>query len=93
MLEKTNIMALVGDGTNPRWRANEVNFWDENLGSVVDKVQLDDSPILAVKLSRYILVVVQSEEITVFNFQTLNLLDNIETAPNPTGIIAFITNE
>ena len=40
MLNKSNILALVGGGKNPAFPENELILWDENKGEEISKIKL-----------------------------------------------------
>ena len=39
MLNKTNILALVGGGGNPKFLPNKVILWDDSQGKVISELR------------------------------------------------------
>ena len=54
LLYKSNLMALVGGGRNPKFPPNKVIIWDDYQGQIVGEITLaPDSKILAVRLRQH----------------------------------------
>lgn len=49
MLYRSNILALVGGGTNPKAPLNSVLIWDDNQGKVIASLKFN-SEVKSVKL-------------------------------------------
>lgn len=88
MLYRTNFLALVGGGTNPKYPVNKVMLWDDNKVKCIGEMSFR-SPIKAVRLRQNRLVVILDNKIFVYNFNDLKLVDHIETCPNPKGLCSL----
>jgi len=94
LLYKSNLMALVGGGRNPKFPVNKVIIWDDYQGQVVGEITLAaDAKIKAVRLRQHRLLVLTDQRIYIHNLQDLALLKRIDTGPNPKGLFCFSLNE
>ncbi|KOC60816.1 WD repeat domain phosphoinositide-interacting protein 4 [Habropoda laboriosa] len=91
MLWRTNIIAIVGGGTRPKFAENTVLIYDDLSKKFVMEVTFT-SPIKAVRLRRDKMIVALQREIHVFSFPmpTRRLL-TLETRDNPKGLIEVAT--
>ena len=87
MLNKTNILALVGGGKNPFYSNNKVIIWDDHQGKVISELRFN-STIKNVKLKKNHIIVVLETQIYVFKLKTLEKIDVLETYENLKGLIA-----
>lgn len=86
MLYKTNYVALVGGGKNPRFPLNKLCIWDD-LREKVSIVLEFNTPILNVHLSRTHIVVILKNKSLVYSFKLKpELLYSFETDNNDLGI-------
>jgi len=88
MLFRSNILALVGGGNNPKFPPNKVMIWDDHQNRCIGELSFR-SEVKAVKLRRDKVVVVLEYKIYVYNFADLKLNDHIETISNPLGLCAL----
>lgn len=91
MLNKTNILTLVGGGKNPKYPINELIIWDEDKNKEIAKIKTKKK-ILNVKISEKHIYIVNIEKILVFDFNTLNLVESFNTK-NPKGLITLCYKE
>ncbi|XP_076618734.1 WD repeat domain phosphoinositide-interacting protein 4 isoform X2 [Colletes latitarsis] len=91
MLWRTNIIAIVGGGTRPKFAENTVLIYDDISKKFVLEVTFT-SPIKAVRLRRDKMIVALQREVHVFSFPvpTRRLL-TLETRDNPKGLIEVAT--
>lgn len=86
MLHRTNYLALVGGGRNPRFPNNKVIIWDD----LKRKASLNlsfMSPVLNVLLSRIRIVVVLENQVFVYEFSASpNKLASYDTYTNSHGL-------
>ena len=89
MMYKTNIIALVF--TNQK---NKVVIWDDHEKKNRTEITFNNGvEIKAVKLRKDMLVVVMEDKVFIFNFETLKLIEQVETCANPLGLCAVATDE
>lgn len=91
MLWRTNIIAIVGGGTRPKYAENTVLIYDDLSKKFVMEVTFT-SPIKAVRLRRDKMIVALQHEIHVFSFPTpTRRLLTLETRDNPRGLVEIAT--
>lgn len=87
MMYKTNIIVLVFTK-----HKNKVVIWDDHEKKNRTEITFNNNnDIKNIKLRKDMLVVVLEEKIFVFNFETLKLIEQLETCPNPLGLCAIAT--
>ncbi|RCH79114.1 WD repeat domain phosphoinositide-interacting protein 3 [Rhizopus stolonifer] len=89
MLYRTNYLALVGGGRNPRYAPNKVIIYDsKNLKPVVELEYKTE--VRNVKLRKDRLTVVLSNKVYVYQFSMPpQLLHTFETSDNDSGLVAI----
>lgn len=85
MLHRTNYLALVGGGINPRFPTNKLVIWDDLKRK--NSLSLEfNKPVLNVLLSRIKIVVILIDEIIVYSFASPpKKLISFETSRNEFG--------
>ena len=91
MLYKSNVLALVGGGKNPKYTPNKVIIWDDYQSKVLNEFKFTSS-VKNVKLKKDKIIVVCDQRIYVYHSQTYKSIDTIETFDNPKGIIGINTD-
>lgn len=91
MLFRSNILALVGGGKNPKYTPNKVIIWDDYQSKVLNEFKFTSS-VKNVKLKKDKIIVVCEQRIYVYNSTTYKPIDTIETFDNPKGIIGINTD-
>ena len=91
MLFRSNILAIVGGGLNPRHPSHKVIIWDDHQSRSIGEMSFK-SDVLAVRLRRDRIFVAIALTVYVYNFRDLKLVDRIDTAPNPLGLVAVSTS-
>ncbi|ORZ25542.1 WD40-repeat-containing domain protein [Absidia repens] len=88
MLYRTNYLALVGGGRNPRYSPNKMIIYDSMKDQAVLELEYK-SEVKNVKLRRERLVVVLSHKVFVYHFSLHpQLLQTFETTNNDKGLAA-----
>ncbi|KAJ4789293.1 WD repeat domain phosphoinositide-interacting protein 3 [Rhynchospora pubera] len=91
MLFRTNILALVGGGSDPQYPPNKVLIWDDHQSRCIGEFSFR-SPVRAVRLRKDTIVIVLEHKVYVHNFSDLKLLHQIETMSNPRGLCCLSQN-
>lgn len=86
MLGKSNFVALIGGGKNPKFPQNKVVIWDDAKQKVAITLPIF-SIVRGVRFSRAHIAVALQNSIHVYNFKTKpDLWHAFETADNPLGL-------
>ena len=88
MLYKSNFLALMGGGTIPKFSKNKVIIWDDHENKVISELKFG-STIMNIKLKKDFLFVVCQKRIYVFDFNTYETKDTIDTGDNRRELIAI----
>jgi WD40 repeat protein len=88
MLNRSNIVALIGGGISPRYSSNKLVLWDDHKQKEISEMRFMSS-VKNVKMKRDRIFAVTEDKIYVFNFNTLELLDTLETKNNTKGIVSI----
>eukprot|EP00730_Choanoeca_flexa_P000069 TRINITY_DN10030_c0_g3_i1.p1 TRINITY_DN10030_c0_g3~~TRINITY_DN10030_c0_g3_i1.p1 ORF type:complete len:382 (+),score=32.33 TRINITY_DN10030_c0_g3_i1:162-1307(+) len=88
MLDRTNIIALVGGGSRPFSSSNTVTIWDDNKRAAVACIE-SKTPVLNVLLKSNRMVLVLEHTVVVYSFPELIELQRLETLANLTGLAAM----
>lgn len=89
---KSNIMALIGGGENPKYASNKLIIWDDYQNKILTEVRCS-SKVLNVKLRKDYVFIVCEMKICIYDFITYQNIDSIKTYINPKGIIAMNDDE
>lgn len=87
MLNRCNILALVGGGKTPKFTSNKVIIWDDHQSKVVSELRFT-SYVRNIKLKKDKLIVVCDQKIYIFNLLNFQNIDTIDTTENTKGLIA-----
>ena len=88
MLKRTNLLALVGGGKNPKFPINQLIIWDDHQGKIITKLRFNDN-IVSVRLRSDKIIAITRGKFYAFNMNTLVTLGIIDTYDNPLGIIGI----
>lgn len=91
MLNRCNILALVGGGKTPKYTTNKVIIWDDHQSKVVSELRFT-TYVRNVKLKKDRLIVVCDQKIYIFNLLNFQNIDTIDTCENSKGLIAVSTD-
>jgi len=86
MLHRTNLIAIVGGGSRPKFADNSILIYDDVLKEFVLDYTFT-SPVVAVRLKRDRLIAVLRKQIHIFSFpNNSKKLLTLETRDNPNGL-------
>ena len=88
MLYRSNIVALIGGGKSPRYSSNKLVLWDDHKQKEISEMRFM-SNVKNVKMKKDRIYAVTEDKIYVFNFNTLELFDTLETKNNKKGILSI----
>lgn len=89
MMYKTNIIVLVLSK-----QKNKVVIWDDHEKKNRTEITFNsNAEIKNIRLRKDMLVVVLEDKIFVFNFETLKLIEQVETCNNALGLCGISTAE
>ncbi|KAJ2522996.1 Phosphatidylinositol 3,5-bisphosphate-binding protein [Coemansia sp. RSA 1939] len=89
MLYRSNYLAFVGGGRNPRFPPNQVMLWDDASSKIIAELEFR-SDVLNVQLQRGRIVVAQRNKCIICSLETKpRHLHAFETADNDRGVIAI----
>ena len=91
MLNKSNIIGLVGGGKKPKYPLNHLILYDVENDKEISKIKVKKE-ILNIKLRENKIYIVNIDKIFVFDFISLNLIDILETK-NIRGLISICYKE
>ena len=87
MFQRTNLLALVGGGKNPKFQINQLIIWDDHQGKIISKLRFNEN-LMSVRLRNNKIIVLTRNKFYAFNMKTLMTIAIIKTYDNPLGIIA-----
>lgn len=90
LLFKSNIIALVGGGDEPKYPKTKLVLWDDFRSTCLAEIDFSNE-IKMVKMRRDVILVVLAGESYLYNFGELELIDTWETFDNNTGVCALTT--
>lgn len=88
MLKKSNILALVGGGTFPKFSKNKLVIWDDHQGKIMIQIRFN-SDIIKVKMREDCFISVLENRIFLIDINTLETIDIIDTFDNSNGIFSM----
>ena len=91
MLKKSNILALVGGGQLPKFSENKIVIYDEHQRIILSQIRLN-SNILKVRIREDIIIGIIIDKIYIFNINTLETIDILDTLVNPHCIFTMSYN-
>ena len=92
MLYRSNILALVGGGRNPRFQPHKVILWDDRHPRPIAELSFRTA-VKSVRLRRDLVAVTIDGKVYVYRFSDLALLDHYETTSNPRGLCSLSGGE
>lgn len=92
MLNRSNILALVGGGKNPKYSNNKAIIWDDHQSKIISEIRFN-SEILNLKLSKTRLFVLNTPFIYEFELMSFKLLETHSNYENPKGLFALWSDQ
>lgn len=77
MLKKSNILALVGGGTYPKFSRNKITIYDDHGGLILRQIRFN-SNVISVKIRTDSIIGVIEDKIYIININTLATIDIID---------------
>ncbi|XP_071909073.1 autophagy-related protein 18b isoform X3 [Coffea arabica] len=88
MLFSTSLLSIVGAGEQPSLSPRRLCLFNTKTGAALRELNFLTS-ILAVRMNKKRLVVVLLEKTYIYDINSLQILDTIDTVPNLKGLCAF----
>tara|TARA_R100001163_G_scaffold64213_2_gene57946 strand:+ start:18700 stop:19806 length:1107 start_codon:yes stop_codon:yes gene_type:complete len=92
LLGKSNIVALVGGGTNPKFSPTNVIIWDDFQNKPIAKLEYG-SEVKAVRCRSQRILIMLGTKALLYNFSDLHLISQYETAANPLGLCSMVSDD
>ena len=87
MLNRTNLLALIGGGEFPKFNPKKIVIWDDFQNKMISEIKFF-SNIKNIKLKKDRIFVVFEKNIYIFDLKTLENIEIILTNDNPKGLFA-----
>ena len=78
MLKRTNLLALVGGGINPKFPTNQLIIWDDHQGKIISKLRINEN-IMSVRLRNDKIIIITRNKFYAFDMKTLITIGIINT--------------
>jgi WD40 repeat protein len=88
MLYKSNFLALIGGGKIPKYNNNKAVIWDDHEKKVISELKFI-TPVINVKLKKDLIFIICHKRIYVFNFNTYDIIETLDTCDNKKGLISI----
>ena len=88
MFYTSNLMVFIGGGNFPKFPPTKVILWNDERKQIVGELCFKTN-VLDVKFRKERLVAILYKKIHLYNFTDFNLLETIETIPNPNACCAL----
>jgi len=92
LLDRTNILLLVGGGPTPKFPPHKAIIWDDYTCQIIGELTFK-SDIKRVKLRKDKIAIAIENKIYIHNLHDLSPIKSIETSYNPKGLFCFSLNE
>jgi WD40 repeat protein len=79
---------LVGGGRSPKYNNKKVILYNDEKNLIESEFKFT-TPVLNVKLKKFLIFIVCEKKIFVFNIETSQNIDSLETSTNKNGMIAI----
>ncbi|EQC41297.1 hypothetical protein SDRG_01272 [Saprolegnia diclina VS20] len=85
MLFSTSLVVLVGAGEQPAFSPRRLRVWNTKTSAAICDLNFVTA-VLSVQLNRQRLVVVLERKIYIFDINSMQVLNTLDTAPNPKAL-------
>lgn len=85
ILEKSNLICLVGGGQYPRFAPNKLIIWDDIKNEIKEEIRCN-SFIMNCYIKQNCIFIICSDNISIINVKTMKIIKEINTVNNPRGI-------
>ena len=88
MLQKSNILALVGGGKYPKFSKNKLIIWDDHQGKVLSQIRFN-SNLIGAKIRKDSIFGILNNKIYIFDINSLQTIAILSCNQNQNGICAI----
>ncbi|AVK75341.1 WD40-repeat containing protein [Pandoravirus quercus] len=92
VLFRSNIVALVGGGPNPRFRNDRVMLWDDCRNQSIAELCFN-STVRGVEMVRDAIAIALDERVYIYTLANLDLVKRVPTVDNPRGLVDIRASE
>ena len=93
MLKRSNILALVGTGINPKFTSDKLIIWDDHRNKIFSELRFY-SDILNVKIKTETLIATTNDnQLYVISLSNLEIINIFQTYENKKGLFAVSPND
>lgn len=92
MLFRSNMFALVGGGTVPKYDKDKVMIWDDFKSKCIAELQFKDL-VTGVRLQRDYILIITLNKTFLYTLEELKLEASFDSSPNLLGIAALTTKD
>lgn len=93
MLKRTNVLALVGSGKNPKYSSDKLIIWDDHRSKIFSELRFFSEILnVKIKLDR-IIVATLDNKLYVLNMSTLEIINIFQTYDNKKGLFAISSDD
>jgi WD repeat-containing protein 45 len=87
LLDRSNLLALVGGGPQPRYSPNTLIIWDDYKNDKIAELEFND-PVVGVKLHRQLILVSTISKAYLYRLEDIDLVKSFDTI-NPKGLLSL----
>lgn len=91
MVNRSNILALVGGGRHPKYPRNNLMLWDDFQYKCIAELEFK-SEVTGVKLTKELILAMIADKAYLYNFNDLHLLKTFDTCLNNRGVGVLVKN-
>ena len=88
MLYCTNILALVGTGSNSNYPPSKVIIWDDHQTKIIGEINFK-SDVKGIRLRKDKIAIALEKKVYIYNCHNLKIFEMFDTEVNPLGLLAM----